>query len=43
MDTHIHKTHVKCEKCGARAKRVFYPLAVIYKGKGFYTTDNKGK
>ena len=29
----------ECEVCGAAVERVFHPLAVHYKGSGFYTTD----
>jgi putative FmdB family regulatory protein len=29
----------KCEVCGAGVQRVFSPVAVHYKGSGFYTTD----
>lgn len=28
-----------CEDCGAPVERVFSPVAVHYKGSGFYTTD----
>ena len=28
-----------CEVCGASVERVFSPVAVHYKGSGFYTTD----
>jgi putative FmdB family regulatory protein len=28
-----------CEVCGAAVDRVFSPVAVHYKGSGFYTTD----
>lgn len=28
-----------CEECGAKVERVFSPVAVHYKGSGFYTTD----
>ena len=35
----------ECEVCGAPVQRVFSPVAVHYKGSGFYTTDyaRKGK
>ena len=35
----------KCEKCGAPVQRVFHPVAVHFKGSGFYSTDygSKGK
>src|ERR1700737_3172109 len=29
----------KCEVCEAPVERVFYPIAVHFKGKGFYNTD----
>jgi putative FmdB family regulatory protein len=29
----------KCEQCGAPVERVFHPVAVHFKGSGFYTTD----
>jgi putative FmdB family regulatory protein len=32
-----------CEVCGAPVERVFHPVAVHFKGSGFYTTDYKGK
>ena len=28
-----------CEACGAPAQRVFHPVAVHFKGSGFYNTD----
>jgi putative FmdB family regulatory protein len=28
-----------CEECGAPVQRVFHPVAVHFKGSGFYTTD----
>jgi putative FmdB family regulatory protein len=35
----------ECEECGAPVERVFHPIAVHFKGSGFYNTDykNKGK
>ena len=32
-----------CEQCGAAVERVFHPVAVHFKGSGFYTTDYKKK
>jgi putative FmdB family regulatory protein len=32
-----------CEVCGAPVERVFHPIAVHFKGSGFYTTDYKSK
>jgi putative FmdB family regulatory protein len=29
----------KCEVCGASVQRVFHPVAVHFKGSGFYNTD----
>ena len=29
----------KCEVCGEPVERVFHPVAVHFKGSGFYTTD----
>jgi len=28
-----------CETCGAPVQRVYHPIAVHFKGKGFYNTD----
>lgn len=28
-----------CEKCGERVTRLFHPVAIHFKGSGFYTTD----
>jgi putative FmdB family regulatory protein len=33
----------ECEVCGAPVQRVFHPIAVHFKGSGFYNTDYKGK
>ena len=36
----------ECTTCGAPVQRVFHPVAVHFKGSGFYTTDygkKKGK
>jgi putative FmdB family regulatory protein len=29
----------KCQVCGAPVERVFHPVAVHFKGSGFYSTD----
>jgi putative FmdB family regulatory protein len=29
----------ECEDCGAPVQRVFHPIAVHFKGSGFYNTD----
>jgi putative FmdB family regulatory protein len=34
----------ECQVCGAPVQRVFHPVAVHFKGSGFYTTDyGKGR
>jgi putative FmdB family regulatory protein len=33
----------ECEECGAPVERVFHPIAVHFKGSGFYTTDYGSK
>lgn len=30
---------VTCEKCGGRLNKVLHPVAIHFKGSGFYTTD----
>ena len=32
-----------CPECNGHAHRVIQPVGVIFKGSGFYVTDNKGK
>jgi putative FmdB family regulatory protein len=29
----------RCRECGAPVERIFHPVAVHFKGSGFYTTD----
>jgi predicted nucleic acid-binding Zn ribbon protein len=29
----------ECEECGCEVQRVLFPVAVHFKGSGFYTTD----
>jgi putative FmdB family regulatory protein len=31
----------KCVKCGGGARRVIHPVGIIFKGSGFYATDNR--
>ena len=31
-----------CPKCQEMARRVFHPTPIIFKGSGFYVTDNRG-
>ncbi|MBF0911433.1 MAG: zinc ribbon domain-containing protein [Atopobiaceae bacterium] len=33
----------KCPKCGHTTERVFNTSGIIFKGNGFYNTDQKGK
>jgi putative FmdB family regulatory protein len=33
----------ECEVCGAPVERVFHPVAVHFKGSGFYSTDYGAK
>ena len=33
----------KCEVCGGPVKRVYHPVGIIFKGSGFYSTDNAKK
>lgn len=30
-----------CPECGAAVRRVLHPVGVIFKGSGFYLTDNR--
>ena len=40
IQTHDRRSaSTTCEVCGAPVERVFHPLAVHFKGSGFYTTD----
>ena len=32
-----------CEQCGAPVERIFHPVAVHFKGSGFYSTDYGSK
>ena len=36
------KSAVTCPQCGGNARRVFSPVPIIFKGSGFYSTDNRG-
>lgn len=31
-----------CPKCGGKGKRQFFPAGLVFKGSGFYVTDNRG-
>jgi len=30
-----------CPQCGSELRRIFSPVPIIFKGSGFYVTDNK--
>jgi len=32
----------ECPECGGQVRRVIQPVPIIFKGPGFYVTDNKG-
>lgn len=34
---------VSCPSCGHVAERVFDPSGIVFKGSGFYNTDQRGK
>jgi len=36
------KTPASCPRCGSKAKRIFWPVPIIFKGSGFYSTDYRG-
>lgn len=31
----------ECPECGSEVRRVLYPAGIIFKGSGFYVTDNR--
>ena len=32
-----------CPECGGEVHRLIQPVGIIFKGSGFYVTDNRGK
>ncbi|HXA41867.1 MAG TPA: FmdB family zinc ribbon protein [Candidatus Solibacter sp.] len=32
----------RCKICGSKVNRIFYPVGIVFKGPGFYATDNRG-
>lgn len=32
-----------CPECGGRVRRLIQPVGIIFKGSGFYVTDNRAK
>jgi predicted nucleic acid-binding Zn ribbon protein len=33
----------ECPECGGRVHRLIQPVGIIFKGSGFYVTDNRSK
>jgi putative FmdB family regulatory protein len=41
---HMEDEPVKvCPECGGRVHRLIQPVGIIFKGSGFYVTDNRSK
>ncbi|HEY73767.1 MAG: zinc ribbon domain-containing protein [Chloroflexi bacterium] len=41
---HISDKPVKiCPECGGEVRRLIQPVGIIFKGSGFYVTDNRAK
>lgn len=41
---HINDEPIKiCPECGGKVHRLIYPVGIIFKGSGFYVTDNRAK
>jgi putative FmdB family regulatory protein len=41
---HIDEEAVKvCPECGGKVHRLIHPVGIIFKGSGFYVTDNRAK
>lgn len=41
---HINDEPVKiCPECGGDVRRLIQPVGIIFKGSGFYVTDNRAK
>ncbi len=32
-----------CPQCGGRISRILFPVGIVFKGSGFYVTDNRSK
>jgi len=32
-----------CPECGGSVRRVIHPVGIVFKGSGFYVTDNRSK
>jgi len=37
----VNDTVHSCPKCGGKVRRLFHPIGIIFKGSGFYKTDNR--
>jgi putative FmdB family regulatory protein len=37
----LDDTVESCPKCGGKVRRLFHPVGIIFKGSGFYKTDNR--
>ena len=37
------KPGANCPRCGAPARRLFFPAGIVFKGAGFYATDNRSR
>ncbi|MBN1693183.1 MAG: hypothetical protein JW845_06475 [Dehalococcoidales bacterium] len=37
------KPQAECPRCNKKARRVFHPAPIIFKGSGFYVTDHRKK
>ena len=33
----------ECPNCGGQLRKVFSPVGIVFKGSGFYKTDNRGR
>jgi putative FmdB family regulatory protein len=33
----------ECPECGSSVHRLFFPVGIVFKGSGFYVTDNRSK
>lgn len=41
---HMEDEPVKtCPECGGQVHRLIHPVGIIFKGSGFYVTDNRAK
>jgi len=41
---HVNDEPVKiCPECGSPVRRLIHPVGIVFKGSGFYVTDNRAK